>query len=178
MRVISGYLGGRNFESPHGHRTHPMSEKIRGAIFNALGDIEGLSVFDPFTGSGALSFEAVSRGAARATAIDNDKSAYNIAKKNILSLGIDDKVHVTHAFNGSWSTRHKVELFDLVLLDPPYDLYEVEEVEKLAQHTKKGGIAVFSLPNKARLILDPKKFDLLNSKSYGDATLSFYRRVA
>ena len=178
MRIISGALGGRNFESPHGHRTHPMSEKIRGAIFNALGDIEGLTVLDPFAGSGALSFEAISRGASSATAIDSDKSAYNIVKKNIFSLGVEDKVHVTHAFNGSWSTRHKAELFDLVLLNPPYDLYEVEEVEKLALHAKTGGIAVFSLPIKARLILDEKKFKQLSFKSYGDATLSFYRRVA
>ncbi len=178
MRIISGSLGGRNFEAPHGHRTHPMSEKIRGAIFNALGDIEGLTAFDPFTGSGALSLEAVSRGAASATAIDSDKSAYNITKKNIFSLGLEDKVHVTHAFAGSWSTRHNSESFDLVFLDPPYDLYEVEEVEKLAMHTNPGGIAVFSLPNKARLILDAKSFKLLSSKAYGEATLSFYRRVA
>jgi 16S rRNA G966 N2-methylase RsmD len=53
MRVIAGSLGGRPFESPHGHRTHPMSEKVRGAIFGILGDIEGLTVLDIFAGSGA-----------------------------------------------------------------------------------------------------------------------------
>ncbi len=56
MRVISGFLGGRNFESPHGHRTHPMSEKVRGAIFGALGDIKGLTVLDAFSGSGRISY--------------------------------------------------------------------------------------------------------------------------
>ena len=53
MRVISGWLGGRIFESPHGHRTHPMSDKIRGAVFGVLGDIKGLTVLDAFAGSGA-----------------------------------------------------------------------------------------------------------------------------
>ncbi|NDA64388.1 MAG: 16S rRNA (guanine(966)-N(2))-methyltransferase RsmD, partial [Chitinophagia bacterium] len=43
MRVIAGFLGGRNFNSPRGHRTHPMSDKMRGAIFGVLGDIKGLS---------------------------------------------------------------------------------------------------------------------------------------
>jgi 16S rRNA (guanine966-N2)-methyltransferase len=63
MRVVAGSLKGRIFNEPSGHQTHPMSEKVRGALFNALGDIEGLSVLDAFAGSGALSFEAVSRGA-------------------------------------------------------------------------------------------------------------------
>ena len=67
MRIIAGSLGGRVFKAPSGHRTHPMSEKIRGAIFNALGDISDLTVLDAFTGSGALCFEAVSRGVANAT---------------------------------------------------------------------------------------------------------------
>jgi 16S rRNA (guanine966-N2)-methyltransferase len=59
MRIIAGELKGRNIQEPYGHRTHPMSEKVRGAVFNALGDIEGLAVLDAFAGTGALSFEAV-----------------------------------------------------------------------------------------------------------------------
>ena len=59
MRVIAGFLGGRVFESPHGHRTHPMSEKMRGAIFGVLGDIKQLRVLDVFSGSGAVSIDAI-----------------------------------------------------------------------------------------------------------------------
>jgi 16S rRNA (guanine966-N2)-methyltransferase len=54
MRIISGRLGGRQFEAPKGHKTHPMSEKMRGALFNVLGDISGLNVFDAYGGSGAM----------------------------------------------------------------------------------------------------------------------------
>jgi 16S rRNA (guanine966-N2)-methyltransferase len=178
MRVIAGSLGGRIFESPHGHRTHPMSEKARGGLFNALGDITGLSVLDAFTGTGALCFEAISRGAAHAIGIDVDKTAGLVAAKNVASLGVGDSVEIVRAYAESWSTRHQKLTFDLVFLDPPYDAVEPEVAEKLALHTKVGGITVFSLPPEARIVLPIKQFEILNTKSYGDATLAFYRRIA
>jgi len=177
MRIIAGSLGGRLFESPHGHRTHPMSEKIRGAIFNALGDIEGLTVLDPFSGSGALCFEAISRGAKSAVALDADKKACAIIQKNIESLALEDKVAVTRIYADSWRKRHQNDQFDLVLLDPPYNDLEPETAEKLALLTKPGGVAVFSLPPNARIVLSEKQFSLISSKQYGDATLAFYRRT-
>lgn len=63
LRVISGSLGGRLINSPPGNKTHPMSEKMRGAIFNILGNIEGLDVLDAYSGSGAIALEAISRKA-------------------------------------------------------------------------------------------------------------------
>src|SRR5688500_6254990 len=107
MRIITGYLGGRNFNSPRGHRTHPMSDKARGALFNALGDIEGLTVLDAFAGSGALSFEAISRGAVSATAIDIDKAAYEAIQANVESLGLEDKVTVLRKNIGGWSRNNQ-----------------------------------------------------------------------
>src|SRR3954464_3149409 len=92
MRIIAGRLGGRQFNSPKGHRTHPMSEKGRGALFNALGDISGLTVLDAFAGSGALSFEAISRRAASVLAIDSDKNAQRAIAENIASLGLSRQV--------------------------------------------------------------------------------------
>jgi 16S rRNA (guanine966-N2)-methyltransferase len=154
-----------------------MSEKIRGAIFNALGDIEGLTVLDPFAGSGALCFEAISRGAASALALDADKRAYKTIKTNIEGLDLETKVEVSYIYADSWMTRNKESLFDLVLLDPPYGAVEPETVEKLAMHTKKDGIAVFSLPPQARIVLPEATFQLLSKKDYGDATLAFYRRT-
>jgi 16S rRNA (guanine(966)-N(2))-methyltransferase RsmD len=75
MRIIAGTLGGRTFESPHGRRTHPMSDKVRGSLFNTLGDIDGLTILDAFAGSGALAFEAISRGAEHVLAIEIDNRA-------------------------------------------------------------------------------------------------------
>lgn len=177
MRVIAGRLKGRQFDSPHGHRTHPMSEKIRGAIFNALGDIEGLTVFDPFAGSGALCIEAVSRGAAAAVALDIDKHAAETITRNCRQLDISNQVKVVRVNAAGWLETQPDQVFDLVLLDPPYDDVHHELLERLADRAKTGGVVVVSLPPVAKLHLPGSNFRLLNSNSYGDAQLTFYRRT-
>ena len=145
--MIAGSLGGRNFDAPeNGRKTHPMSEKARGAVFNALGDIENLSVFDPFAGSGALSFEALSRGARSALALDIDRHAYDAILKNIKSLRLGGRIKATKAGAGAWSDNNLDTFFDLVLCDPPFHDLQFDLLEKLANHTKIGGILVLALP--------------------------------
>ncbi|MEK7594678.1 MAG: 16S rRNA (guanine(966)-N(2))-methyltransferase RsmD [Patescibacteria group bacterium] len=175
MRVIAGYLGGRNFSSPNGHRTHPMSDKMRGAIFGVLGDIKGLTVLDAFAGSGALAFEAVSRGAKSAIAIEVDKAAHTAIKQNIESLGIEDRVEVTKAFAGAWSTRHQAKHFDLILLDPPYDSIPYRDLEKMPRHLADNGTLVLSWPANVRLPIF-EGLQVVQSKNYGDAQLIFYQK--
>lgn len=176
MRVIAGKLGGRIFESPKGHRTHPMSEKMRGAIFGALGDIKGLSVLDPFSGSGALSIEAISRGASIATAIDVDKKAHETIIRNIKNLGIEESVKAVRAYANAWSTRHQSELFDIVLLDPPYDNIPFRDLNVLPRHLKKEGVLVLSWPSKADWY-PFKGLKIIEEKQYGDAKLCFYKAI-
>jgi len=174
MRVVAGKLGGRVFDSPAGHRTHPMSEKVRGALFNMLGDLEGLSVLDAFAGSGALSFEAISRGAESALAVDLDKLAITTVVKSISALGLQGRVKaVQTAVNGWLATS--ADMFDIVLADPPYDDVRPALLQKLAERAKIGGIVVFSLPPDADVQLT-SDFQQLAAKDYGDATLVFYRR--
>lgn len=175
MRVIAGRLGGRNFASPHGHRTHPMSDKIRGALFNALGDIEGLTVLDAFAGSGALSFEAVSRGAGHVTAIDSDKSAQRTIAENIANLDLQEKVKLISASANAW-LETSGDNFDVVLLDPPYDNVRHGLLRRLAHRTNQGGVIVISLPPDDNFHLDGD-FDVVTEKDYGDAKLVFCRRV-
>jgi 16S rRNA (guanine966-N2)-methyltransferase len=173
MRVIAGFLGGRVFDSPKGHRTHPMSEKVRGAIFGALGDIKGLNVLVPFAGSGALAIEAISRGAKHAHAIEVDKGAHTVITGNLKNLDIEDRVKAIRAFAGAWSTRHQAELFDLILADPPYDSVPYRDLKRLPRHMKSTGILVLSWPGKAEALgFDGLK--VVQTKNYGDAQLIFY----
>jgi len=177
MRVISGWLGGQNFEAPHGHRTHPMAEKTRGALFGVLGDIKGLTVLDAFSGSGALAIEAISRGASSAVTIEADKGAHTIIASNVKKLGIEDRITSVKAFAGAWSTRHQSQKFDLVLLDPPYDKELYREIEHMPRHLAESGTLVLSWPGKD----DPgnlprfKDLKIVQQKEYGDAQLVFYQ---
>lgn len=151
-----------------------MSDKVRGALFNMLGDINGLAVADLFAGSGAISFEALSRGAASSVAIEADKVANAAIKKNIETLGLSEQVKTHKMYVHSWLNRTN-DLFDIVIADPPYDDLVYKTLDKLPEVVKPGGILVYSLPPNARLLL-PKTCEKLSEKSYGDATLTFYRK--
>jgi 16S rRNA (guanine966-N2)-methyltransferase len=177
MRVISGYLGGRIFNSPKGHRTHPMSDKVRGGLFAVLGDLDGLSILDVYSGSGALAIEAISRGAGHAIAIEADKSAHSAIERNVRILGISDKVKATRAFISSWSLRNEDKLFDLVLADPPYDDIDEKEIGNLTKHLKANGILVLSWPGNRELPAIGN-VELLKNKDYGDARLAFYKKIS
>jgi 16S rRNA (guanine966-N2)-methyltransferase len=153
-----------------------MGDRIRTALFNTLGDITGLTVLDAFGGSGALAFEAVSRGAKQATILEIDRDAYDVINKNISALGLRQQIDLVHINARSWSYRSNTERFDLVFCDPPYDQLQETVIEKLAKHTRPGGLMVLSLPPHADIRLPADKFELVADKSYGDATLRFYRQ--
>lgn len=176
MRIIAGRLGGHPFVSPSGHRTHPMSDKSRGALFNALGDIEGLTVLDAFAGSGALSFEAISRGAKHAITIERDRSAQITIAANIKSLGLGRSVKLIKANAAGWLTTSD-ETFDLVLIDPPFDDLQPNLLVRLAARTHAGGLAVLSLPPDAEIALPTEEFERITAKRYGDNQLVFYRKT-
>jgi 16S rRNA (guanine966-N2)-methyltransferase len=176
MRIIAGKLGGRVFDTPGGHRTHPMSDKVRGGLFNALGDIEGLTVLDAFAGSGALSFEAASRGASHCIAIEADRRAQATINKNIAALGLQNTVQAVNAYCASWSGRHQREVFDVLLMDPPYDNLQIADMEKLVRHLKPEGIMAVSWPGKLDRV-ELAKLTVVSRKNYGDAQLVFYRHI-
>lgn len=175
MRIIAGSLGGRNFDSPHGHRTHPMSDKVRGALFNALGDIEGLTVLDAFAGSGALSFEAISRGAASALAIESDRNAQATIARNVTSLGLGRQVRLIKASANAWLQTNPDATFDIVLCDPPYDDVQENLLQHLAARVAAKGLLVLSWPG-GREVPNFASLEQVTHKSYGDAQLVFYRR--
>lgn len=176
MRIIAGYLKGRNFDSPHSHKTHPMSEKMRGALFNVLGDINGLSVFDTYGGSGAVAFEAISRGASKALITEVDVNVAKVVKSNINKLGINEKIRLIRANAASYSKNYPYKHFDLVICDPPYDAIHPTQIIQLANNVKPGGLLIISKPT-GTADFDFNDFELELKKIYGDGTLVFYRNT-
>jgi 16S rRNA (guanine966-N2)-methyltransferase len=184
MRIIAGNLGGRQFESPKTNRTHPMSEKMRGALFNALGDIKGLEILDAFAGSGACAFEAISRGAKSVIAIEQDTEAFKTINKNIQNLGLEEQIKAVRANVAGWVSNYKWHLFDIIIADPPYEPknLDLHLVFKVSANVKPGGIFVVSSPPDQKDTRDlrarkTKNLELIAEKKYGDGSLAFYRKI-
>ena len=174
MRVVTGSLGGRIFDSPKSRRTHPMSDKVRGALFGMLGDIEGLTLLDAFAGSGALSIEAISRGAKHAIAVEIDKNAYTTIVENSKKLDIESQLSAVKKNVAVWSGQNLATKFDLIACDPPYDDLNRNILRKLPRHLRADGVFVLSWPGRER----PPTFEelgVVKAKSYGDIQLIFYQ---
>ena len=119
MRIIAGRWRGRPIEAPPGLATRPTADRVRETLFSMLtsrlGSFEDLRVADLFAGSGALGFEALSRGAAHATFVENASAAVASLKRNAAKLGADD----AQILGGSALALPRAEPFDLIFADPP-----------------------------------------------------------
>lgn len=145
-RVISGVAGGRRLETPSGPRTRPTSDRVREALFSRLEHLEvlaGARVLDLYAGSGALGLEAVSRGARSAVLVESDRGAAKVARGNAAAVGLagvvvreDPVERVLVAGPASPGGR-----FDVVFLDPPYDLDEDALGDVLALLVRHGWLA-------------------------------------
>lgn len=122
MRVVAGTAGGRRLTAPAGTGTRPTTDRVREAVFNALGSlgaVDGASVLDGFAGSGALGIEALSRGAEVCTFVERDRSARVVVEANLAATGLDARARVIGDDVHEHLAR-TAERFDLVLLDPPH----------------------------------------------------------
>lgn len=179
VRVISGRYGGRFLDAPDTDRTHPMGERIRNAIFNRIGsDIEGATVLDAFAGSGVVGLEALSRGAKQVTLIDRDRVAQKVIRANIALLGCESRAHLVAAPVASWSERNLDILFDYIFVDPPYYDLQLSTVERLISHLKPDGTMILSHPGKGEALSGVKGIVVVDNRSYGNASLTSFRRVA
>lgn len=174
MRIIAGEFKSRILKDPTGNRTHPMSEKVRGALFNILGDVSGLTVLDAFAGTGAVGIEALSRGAERVYAVELDNDAFDVLQHNRDLITDESRMSVHRANVRSWLRNQPDMKFDLVLADPPYDAIGMNAIEACAEVVKKDGLYVLSLPPAEHI--EFKGFNKIDEKRYGNAKLVFYRK--
>ena len=176
MRVIAGDLRGRRLLAPRGWRVRPTSDRVREAIFSALGDIAGLAVLDLYCGTGALAIEALSRGAAHATLVDRDTRA---AIGNVEHLGLRDRATLVRADAAQWAAEPGTEdgapaTFDLVFLDPPYRLAAAVAAElehTLPRRLSAGGRLVVECSARRPLQLS---LPVLRERRYGGTLVTFY----
>ncbi|MFM8558381.1 MAG: 16S rRNA (guanine(966)-N(2))-methyltransferase RsmD [bacterium] len=122
MRVIAGEFGGRRLHAPSGDRTRPTSDRVREALFMALGPLDGTRVVDLFAGSGALAIEALSRGAVWADLVDSDRRARETMTRNLADLALGERARIWPLRLPAGLARLGAELAtaDVVFADPPY----------------------------------------------------------
>ena len=122
MRIITGRARGTKLVTLEGNNTRPTSERVKEAVFSMIQfDIEGRNVLDLFAGSGQMGLEALSRGAEKATFIDNSKAAVNVIKQNVAKTHFESESTIALANAEDHLKRIKGrEKFDLVFIDPPY----------------------------------------------------------
>jgi len=132
MRILTGKARGVKLNTLEGLNTRPTSERTKEAVFSMIQfDIEGREVLDLYAGSGQMGLEAVSRGAAMATFVDNSKQAVAIITKNIEKTKLNDNCRV---FNSDVKDYIRVvkgkKKYDVVFIDPPYALCAVPDALK------------------------------------------------
>jgi 16S rRNA (guanine966-N2)-methyltransferase len=123
MRVVAGEAKGRRLVAPAGRATRPTSDRVREAVFSSLGSlggVEGAAVVDLFAGSGALGIEALSRGAAHAIFVEQDRQATVTIRANLAATGLADRATVVGDDVLRWVGAQRERRVDLVLCDPPY----------------------------------------------------------
>jgi len=175
LRLIAGRFGGRIIEGSGTNRTHPMGERIRGALFNIIStEIEDAKVLDAFAGSGSLGLEALSRGATHATFIERDKVAQNVISNNIQALGVGDASKLVKAPVAGWLETTE-EQFDIIFADPPYHDLQLSTVGKLTKVLKPNGLMVLSYTGRGEVPTDLGVV-VVDNRKYGDAVLAFYRK--
>lgn len=184
MRIIAGLAKGRNLISPSG-ATRPTSDRAREALFSTLesefGSINDLTVLDLYCGSGAVGAEALSRGAAVVYAVDNDEKATSVTRQNFALLenisGIGTTSVITSSV-GKFLDKTSELKFDVVFLDPPYDLPN-NEIEKTLSSLVKNGFlkssAVIAIErdSKSKRLNWPLGLKELKERKYGAATIYY-----
>lgn len=188
MRVIAGQFRSRPLAAPPGLATRPTSDRLRETLFNVLapriaaGEADGVRFLDLYSGSGAVGIEAISRGAAHVEFVEKARPALKTLRENLARLGIADAVVHTGSV-GAFLRSHVPEAsFDIVFLDPPYDLageyastlgllggagaaWLAEDALVIAEHRRKESLAdAYGTLTRTRLL------------QQGDAALSFYAR--
>jgi len=177
MRVIAGELKGQRLVAPRGWKVRPTPDRVREAIFSALGEVGGARVLDLYCGTGALAIEALSRGAADAVLVDRDTRP---ALGNVERLGLRERSDLVRSDIPRWLAARAEDpdspRFDLVFVDAPYRLAD-RVGQELETHMPgllaTGGRAI--VESAARRPLRVESLERLRERRYGAVDVAFYR---
>lgn len=174
-RIVAGTYKGRRIATPPGRDTRPTSDRVREALFGALGDLTGLRFLDLYAGSGAVGLEAWSRGAGVVTLVEQDRRTASVISANARELGFS-RADVVASSVATALLRPPPAPYDVAFLDPPYaqpSSSVVADLTALRDHgwLVPGAMVVVERGSRATTPAWPKGFDGSREKKYGETML-------
>ena len=179
LQVLTGSRKGRKLKVPKGRSVRPPTSRVKKSIFDRLGDISGLRVLDVFSGSGSLGIEALSRGVERVTFIEKDPSTFKVLTENLKTCGFLDSAElICSDYEAALKKlKSRGESYELVFVDPPYELYKTKEVsdfvEKAGELLAKLGILIIEHDHKIED--SPAGFSRF-TKPFGGTHVSYFTK--
>jgi 16S rRNA (guanine(966)-N(2))-methyltransferase RsmD len=176
MRIVAGTARGRRLAAPPGTATRPTGDKVRGALFNVLGQFfEGGRVLDLYAGSGALALEALSRGCAAAVCVEGDRRAAECIRRNAAACGLAQRVEI-RCQPVAEALRRLAPGFDLAFLDPPWAEGPEQALRALGPLLAPGGTAAAEHDARRPPPDDIPGLRLVDRRAWGATGFSIYRR--
>lgn len=176
MRITAGLMRGRNIRVPDIAGLRPTPSRVREALFNILGEIENFRVLDLFSGSGIMALEALSRGAAEALSIEQNRLACNSLKALCTTLALERQWRIVPGKLPQALARLDTNHFDLIFADPPYEKGFAEKVP-LWLGEQKISCDHLVIEESSRIDpLWPSGWHAFKVRTYGDTTLHFLQQ--
>ncbi|WP_062464358.1 16S rRNA (guanine(966)-N(2))-methyltransferase RsmD [Demequina soli] len=181
-RIISGRWGGRRLAVPP-RGTRPTTDRVREAVFSRLDHqdvLRGARVLDLFAGSGALGFEALSRGASHATLVEADARAVAVLRGNVRDLAAGTSARVVKERVRPFLSR-EAGPWDVIVLDPPYDIPREDlaaVLEAVATRLAPGGMVVLEWASRAGEAPWPAQLRPVAAKAYGETAVHYAESAA
>jgi 16S rRNA (guanine966-N2)-methyltransferase len=175
VRIVAGSKKGHRISAPKGVVTRPTGDRVREAVFNIVGPVEGARVLDVFAGSGAMGLEALSRGAARAVFVERDRDACRVIQQNLEKLRLTGAVVLCQeAVRALREEKARGHRYDLILVDAPYeewDRFAAPLAELLPELLEEDGLAVVETTSRVEPELP---LALVTSRRYGSARITVF----
>jgi 16S rRNA (guanine966-N2)-methyltransferase len=177
LRIAGGQFRGRNLKTPESSATRPTTEMVRQAVFNICQEwVPNARFLDVFAGSGAMGFEAISRGASFATFAENDPEASKCIIENSEKLAIQKQVQILIS-DARLSLAKLSTPYDLIYIDPPYDKDATDLLQLIVEKKLlvSNGLLFYEERFDSKKIPTCLGLDLIQSKKYGITHLHQYR---
>lgn len=181
MRIIAGRFRGRKLVSFQASHIRPTTDRVKESVFNKLqGEVDGARVLDLFAGTGNLTCESISRGAAHVDAVELNRKSIVIIRENLKLLDIEDEVSLFQDDVLKYLKRYEGEPYDLVIADPPF-------TEKLADAVLTALAASRAVGPNTTIVTESSShekvqesypdLEKVDERDYGDKRVTFWRRT-